>query len=340
MKGIQKIRTPVYSPHANPVERFHRTMNQALRTWIGGTQDKSWDIILPNIVLAYNNFIHSATKYSPSRLFFGREIAPPDIPIIPDEHPALTKYDYLEAIKKGQHIACLIARMNQRKMDKLQKPQQPKKAETDPEKYEVGDLIQVRNMGPSDKLSSHWEKVFVITRVASNAIRCVRWRIDLHPSYKLRQEPKDMGQIEERLVHPKDVKKWNSDLPPRDEKLVETLLQSCEAPYQTDSESRSVVSVDDLSVGGASAPPPAPPSPPRPATPPVPPGYPTPPEPRQPARPEPSPPVPRPTPPIDDARFRFPPHETTSMETIPDDVITLDTDDNLVDHYQLAGQAT
>ncbi len=66
MKGIQKIRTPVYSPHANPVERFHRTMNQALRTWIGGTQTKDWDIILPNIVLAYNNFIHSATKYPPS----------------------------------------------------------------------------------------------------------------------------------------------------------------------------------------------------------------------------------------------------------------------------------
>ncbi len=101
MKGIQKIRTPVYSPHANPVEQFHQTMNQALRTWIGGTQTKDWDIILPNIVLAYNNFIHSATKYSPSRLFFGREIAPPDIPVIPDEHPALTKYDYLEAIKRG-----------------------------------------------------------------------------------------------------------------------------------------------------------------------------------------------------------------------------------------------
>ncbi len=66
MKGIQKIRTPVYSPHANPVERFHRTMNQALRTWIGETQNKDWDIILPNIVLAYYNFIHSTTKYSPS----------------------------------------------------------------------------------------------------------------------------------------------------------------------------------------------------------------------------------------------------------------------------------
>ncbi len=86
--------------------------------------------------------------------------------------------------------------MNQRKMDKLQNPQQAKEIKPDPEKYEVGDLIQVRNMAPSDKLSSHWEKVFVITRVASNAIRCVRWQIDLHPPYKLRQ----VKRTEPRLV--------------------------------------------------------------------------------------------------------------------------------------------
>ncbi len=99
--------------------------------------------------------------------------------------------------------------------------------------------------------------------------------------------------------------------------------------------------MDDISVGGASGPPPAPPSPPRPATPPVPPGYPSPPEPRQPARPEPPPPVPRPTPPVDDGRYRFPTREATSVETILDtDAITLDTDDSFVDHYQLAGQAT
>ncbi len=30
MKQIKKIQTPIYSPHANPVEQFHQTMNQAL----------------------------------------------------------------------------------------------------------------------------------------------------------------------------------------------------------------------------------------------------------------------------------------------------------------------
>ncbi len=181
-------------------------MNQALRTWIGGTQNKNWDIILPNVVLAYNNFVHTATKYSPSRLFFGREISPPDIPIIPEQHPALTKYEYLETIRQGQHIACLIARMNQRKMDQRQRPQQSRERRTEPEQYEVGDLVQIRNQAPVDKLSSPWERVFVVTRVLPNAVRCVRWRIDLHPPFKLRQEPKDMGQVEEKLIHVMDVK--------------------------------------------------------------------------------------------------------------------------------------
>ncbi len=153
-----------------------------------------------------------------------------------------------------------------------------------------------------------------------------------------------MGQVEECLVHPKDIKKWNSDLPPShvwDEKLVETLLQPCGSLCQTEPEGESAVNVDNISVGGASTTPPAPPTPPCPATPPVPPGYPSPPTPHQPDPPEPPPPVPRPTPLVDDRRYRVPPHKTTSVETIPDtDAITLDDDNSLVDHYQLAGQAT
>ncbi len=225
MKQIKKIRMPVYSPHANPVERFHRTMNQALRMWIGRTQIRSWDSILPNIIAAYNNFVHSATKFTPSRLFFGREVHPPDIPIIPEDHPALSKYEYLEMTRRAQHIACLIARTNQKRADTSPQQKSPKTGKE--ETFELGELIQVHNLAPKHKLESKWDKIFVITRIAPNAIHCVRWRLDLHPPYRLRQQPKEMGQIEERLVHPKDVKKWNSELPPYhiwDEELVNQLL--------------------------------------------------------------------------------------------------------------------
>ncbi len=212
MKQIKKIRTPIYSPHANPVERFHRTMNQALRTWIGRTNIRCWDSILPSIIAAYNNFVHSATKFTPAQLFFGRETHLPDIPIIPEEHPALTKYEYLETIRRAQYIACLIACANQKKAN--QKPQNQKEKKRESGTFEVGELIQVRNLAPKHKLEAKWDKLFIIIKVAPNAIHCVKWQLDLHPPYKLRQQPKDMGQIEERLVHPKDIKKWNSDLPP------------------------------------------------------------------------------------------------------------------------------
>ncbi len=139
-------------------------------------------------------------------------------------------------------------------MDQRQRPQRLREHRPEPERYEVGDLVQVRNQAPVDKLSSPWEKVFVVTRVLPNAVRCVRWRIDLHPPFKLRQEPKDMGQVEEKLVHVKDVKKWNSDLPPShvwDEKLVETLLQSVEPIPE--SRSRSQPSSTASTVDGAAS---------------------------------------------------------------------------------------
>ncbi len=311
-------------------------MNQALRTWIGGTQNKNWDIILPNVVLVYNNFVHTATKYPPSRLFFGREISPPDIPIIPKQHPALSKYEYLETIRQGQHIACLIARMNQRKMDQRQRPQHPREHRAEPERYEVGDLVQVRNQAPVDKLSSPWEKVFVVTRVLPNAVRCVHWRIDLHPPFKLHQEPKDMGQVEEKLVHVKDVKKWDSDLPPGhvwDEKLVETLLQSVEPPSQArlGSSPSSAASTIGRATSG-----------------PVGPSDDLPPEDDKLNEPRRAPPT-APTRTEEDVmssparmsppreRYRFP--SPVAPPTTTSETVTLDAEESLVDYYQLANQA-
>ncbi len=177
MKQIKKIRTPIYSPQANPVERFHRTMNQALRTWIGRTNIKCWDLILPSIIAAYNNFVHSATKFTAAQLFFRRKIHPPDIPIIPEEHLALSKYEYLETIRRAQYIACLIARASQKNADTQPQTQRERKRES--ETFEVGELIQVQNLAPKHKLESKWDKLFVITKVAPNAIHCVRWRLDL-----------------------------------------------------------------------------------------------------------------------------------------------------------------
>ena len=74
MKELQivKTNTPIYNPWSNRVERFHKTLNTALRTVLG-RQDTAWLGFLPAITLAYNTKKHATTGVSPYLATFGRE---------------------------------------------------------------------------------------------------------------------------------------------------------------------------------------------------------------------------------------------------------------------------
>lgn len=69
---ILHTRTPAYNPCSNPVERFHRTLNQMLRV-ITARDDKEWEDHLAAITLAYNTKVNVATGVTPSLAFLGRE---------------------------------------------------------------------------------------------------------------------------------------------------------------------------------------------------------------------------------------------------------------------------
>ena len=69
---IVHTRTPVYNPASNPVERFHRTLNQLLRV-VTDREDKNWELHLPAITLAYNTKVNNSTGVTPSLAFLGRE---------------------------------------------------------------------------------------------------------------------------------------------------------------------------------------------------------------------------------------------------------------------------
>ena len=69
---ILHTRTPAYNPCSNPVERFHRTLNQMLRV-ITARNDKEWEDHLGAITLAYNTKVNVATGVTPSLAFLGRE---------------------------------------------------------------------------------------------------------------------------------------------------------------------------------------------------------------------------------------------------------------------------
>ena len=79
---IKKTHTPAYNPHSNAVERFHKTLNQMLRTTLE-RDDLQWDKVLPALTLAFNTKVHCSTGLTPFFMTFGREAKLPLDLIIP-----------------------------------------------------------------------------------------------------------------------------------------------------------------------------------------------------------------------------------------------------------------
>jgi hypothetical protein len=71
--SVQKVRTPIYSPQANPIERWHATLGQAMRTWLTETQYKEWPTVVPLIAHSYNT--RQITSCQSSRTTTQRSIA-------------------------------------------------------------------------------------------------------------------------------------------------------------------------------------------------------------------------------------------------------------------------
>ena len=82
---IRKKEIPPYNPNSNPVERFHRTLNQILRTFMD-RDDPAWERYLPMATLAYNSKCHSSTGQTPFLVWMGREARLPIDIIVPTPH--------------------------------------------------------------------------------------------------------------------------------------------------------------------------------------------------------------------------------------------------------------
>jgi deoxyuridine 5'-triphosphate nucleotidohydrolase len=74
--GINHELGPVANPQSNLVERWHRTMKEALRA-ITHQDGQCWINYLPGLILAYNTRVHSSTGVTPFLAFMGREATIP-----------------------------------------------------------------------------------------------------------------------------------------------------------------------------------------------------------------------------------------------------------------------
>ncbi|GFX36699.1 retrovirus-related Pol polyprotein from transposon 17.6 [Trichonephila clavipes] len=93
--AIDKTRTTALHPQSDGmVERFNRTILNSLSLLVSSNQ-QDWDKKLLFFLLAYRSATHETTGYSPSQMFFGRDLRlpvdlllsrPPDAPLAPEEY--------------------------------------------------------------------------------------------------------------------------------------------------------------------------------------------------------------------------------------------------------------
>jgi len=77
--GIEKLRTTLYKPSTNQVERLHQTMNSMLAKTVTDHR-RDWDMRLCDAMAAYCASRHEATGYSPNFLILGHKArAPPGV---------------------------------------------------------------------------------------------------------------------------------------------------------------------------------------------------------------------------------------------------------------------
>ena len=138
---IHKAKTTPYRPSANgQVERFNRTLMDAVRCYIGKSQHE-WDKFLPQIAGAIRSTVNRSTGFTPNRLMLGREINQPADLLFPP--PISTFSDSLEDYSVDLSQALYLAHETAR--EKLRSTQKRLKRD-----YDV--KVHLREFSEGDKV--------------------------------------------------------------------------------------------------------------------------------------------------------------------------------------------
>jgi len=172
---IHKSRTTAYRPSANgQVERFNRTLMDAVRCYVGKHQNQ-WDRHLAQIAGALRASVNRNTGYTPNKLMLGRELNSPAELMFPTQKTKKNSVDgYVteleHAIKSGHEVARSKLKTNQKRMKRDYDVKV--RAHT----YSVGDLILMLDTasvkGKCRKLQPPWKGPYlVVTKLSSYLYR-------------------------------------------------------------------------------------------------------------------------------------------------------------------------
>jgi RNase H-like domain found in reverse transcriptase/Integrase zinc binding domain/Reverse transcriptase (RNA-dependent DNA polymerase)/Integrase core domain len=162
-----------YHAQNNPVERVNAVIEDSIRVYLGNDQ-REWDEHLPKIIWSMNTSVHSATKFTPFFLVFGREAkisgndyhttAPPDLSAIALERKTdLEKVTRIVMNNMGKAQKKSASRYNLRKK---------------PKNYQENEIVYRKNFKLSDaskqysaKLGDRHIKCIITKKLGSNTYR-------------------------------------------------------------------------------------------------------------------------------------------------------------------------
>lgn len=169
--GIKHILNAVATPRANgQVERFNRTISDALGTKCHGKNDNTWDEYVDDVQLGINTTVNKSTGKSPSELLFGfkvasatenilNEVITETVERVDGENMIDLRKKTRDNIEKEQILA-------KERFDRHRKP---------PTKYREGDLVRIERttfekdrQGKSKKLIPRFHGPYRITKILPN----------------------------------------------------------------------------------------------------------------------------------------------------------------------------
>ena len=162
MTGVKCNITSAYHPQSNGQdERFNQTLQRQLLKFVSEEQN-DWDLYLDSIAFSYRVSRQDSTKASPFYLVYGRQARLPiELNIKPEEGEPAAEPSTSSDLKFDEYISDMM-KIRRRALENIQAAQERQKGYYDAKhgkdksKYQVGELVLVKN---SKKLSRKGSKM-------------------------------------------------------------------------------------------------------------------------------------------------------------------------------------